>query len=107
MKVYTNKFNDSFYLPVTNNSCRDELGYQVAVDDTYGLLSIENTVGPGPKNEIYITVPKVPSNPIAQGTLYAKRRTSGEYYIEISVPNPIFRVYEDGKRFYLFYSDGS
>lgn len=107
MKVYTNKFNDSFYLPVTNTSCRDELGYQVSVNDTYGLLSIENTVGPGPKNDIYVTVPKVPSNAIAQGTLYAKKRESGEYYIEINVQNSIFRVYENGKRFYIFYSDGS
>lgn len=107
MKVYTNKFNDSFYLPVINNSCRDELGYQVAVNDTYGLLSIENTIGPGPKNDIYITVPKVPSNLISQGTLYAKKRPSGEYYLEIAVQNSIFKVYENGKRFYLFYSDGS
>lgn len=107
MKVYTNKFSDSFYLPVTNNSCRDELGYQATVNDTYGLLSIENTVGPGPKRDVYITVPKVPSNLIAQGTLYAKKRDSGEYYLEIEVQNSIFKVYENGKRFYLFYSDGS
>jgi hypothetical protein len=107
MKVYTNKFTDNFYLPLVNTSSRDELPYSITVNDTYGLLSIENTVGPGPKNDIYITVPKVPSNPISQGTLYAKKRQSGEYYLEITSPNPIFKVYENGKRFYIFYSDGS
>lgn len=107
MKIYTNKFNDVFYLPVLNTSSRDELGYQLTVEDTYGLLSIENTVGPGPKNSIYITVPKVPSSSVAQGVLYANKRQSGEYYLEITQPNSIFRVYEPGKRFYLFNSDGS
>jgi hypothetical protein len=107
MKIYTNKFTDNFYLPLINTSSRDELPYRVIVDDTYNILSIENTVGPGPRNDIYITVPKVPSNPISSGTLYAKKRQSGEYYLEISSSNPIFRVYENGKRFYIFLSDGS
>jgi hypothetical protein len=107
MKVYTSKFTDSFFLPVKNSSCRDELAYQVTVNDTYGILSIENTVGPGPKNDLYITVPKVPSIGVAQGTLYAKRSDSGEYYIEISSVNTLFKVYENGKRFYIFYSDGT
>lgn len=107
MKIYTNKFDDVFYIPVVNTSSRDELSYKLTVDDTYGILSIENTVGPGPRNDIYITVPKVPSIAIPQGVLYAKKRQSGEYYLEISEPNSAFRVYENGKRFHLFYSNGN
>lgn len=107
MKVYSSKFNDEFYLPIVNNSCRDELGYQVTVNDTYGLLSIENTVGPGPRRDVYVTVPKVPSIPISQGTLYAKAGQNGEYYLEVAVQNQLFESYEPGKSFYIFYSDGS
>lgn len=106
MKVYTNKFNDTFYLPVTNDSCRTEHAYLVTVNDTYGLLSIENTVGIGPINNVYITAPKVPSVSIPQGTLYARRNQSGSYYLEVTSPNSSFNVYPNGKTFYVFYSDG-
>lgn len=112
MKVYTNKFNDSFYIPVTNTSCKEDLSYQVSIDDTYGILSVENTVGPGPRNNIYITVPKVPSIRISQGTLYAKRGESagvygGAYYLEVTSATSMFNAYDEGTPFYLFYLDGT
>ena len=109
MKIFTNKFNDTFYLPITNNSSRDEQSYTVSVDDGYGILSIENTVGPV-TNNLYITTPKVPSIEVAPGTLSANARSVGsfvEYTIQINAPSPLFKVYEFGKKFFLFYSDGS
>jgi len=107
MKIYTDKFQDSFYIPVSNNSCRNELSYKVNVNDSYGILSIENTIGPGPERNIYITVPSVPSVLIKQNTLYAKKGQSEEYYLELCVSNISFKAYEKGKRFYIFSSDGS
>lgn len=109
MKIFTSKFNDTFYLPITNNSSKNELAYNVIVDDGYGILSIENTVGPV-ANNLYITVPKVPSIEVAQGTLSAKARQAGsfiEYSLEVKTSVTLFDVYEFGKKFFIFDTNGS
>lgn len=105
MKIITNKFKDSFYLPIKNNSCLENASYQVTVDDPYGLISIPNTFGPGPSNKIFITAPKVPSLRIESTTLAAKK-IDNSYYLTIFPSDSRFKSYPLGKKFYLFLFTG-
>lgn len=105
MKITTNKFKDSFYLPVKNTSCIENVSYEVLVDDQYGLVSIPNTFGPGPLNKIFISVPKVPSLLIQDNGLVAKK-IGNSYYLTIYPSDTRFISYPVGKRFYIFFDTG-
>jgi hypothetical protein len=111
MKIYSRKKIDNFFLPVTNNSCRDDLNYRVRINDVYGILSIENNetlYSPGESR--YITVPKIPGFFIENDKLVAIRSYSTGspvYFLEIHIPSfAEYQHFDSGNKFYLFSEEG-